>query len=114
MRRQASFPIFGGQRVEGARMGGTRERLVAIDETEERQRFLFERMNDAPVADDMTTQIAVGAAAPQGQERHKTLAAEHDMNVLSARKGESEMIETMRQRRAVDDDFEFVHVGEIG
>ena len=47
-------------------------------------------------------------------ERHKTLAAEHDTSVLPARKGEPEMIETMRQRRAGDDDCEPAHVGEIG
>ena len=50
----------GDQRVEGARIGGTREELVAIDKAEKRHRLLFGRMNDVPVVDDMTTQIAVG------------------------------------------------------
>jgi hypothetical protein len=34
------------------------------------------------------------------RERHKALAAKHDMSVLPARKGKPEMIEPMRQRRA--------------
>jgi hypothetical protein len=62
-------------RVEGARTGGTREELVPIDKAEERRRLLFERINDVPVVDDMTTQIAVGAAAPQGQDEGRAKPA---------------------------------------
>src|SRR5208337_4778387 len=56
-------------------IGGTREELVAIDKAEKRHRLLFERMNDVPVVDDMTTQIAVGAAAPHGQDEGRAKPA---------------------------------------
>src|SRR6266481_3158090 len=50
---------------------------------------------------------------PLGQ-CHKAFAAEHDMGVLPARKGQAEVIEPVIQRHTGDADAVIAHVGEIG
>ena len=46
------------------------------------------------------------------RQRHKALAAEHDMRMLPARK--PEMIEAVIERHAGDTDATIAHVGKIG
>src|SRR6266481_4608802 len=50
---------------------------------------------------------------PLGQ-CHKAFAAEHDMGVLPARKGQAEVIEPVFERHTGDADAAIAHVGEIG
>src|SRR5579862_847873 len=48
------------------------------------------------------------------RQRHKALAAEHDMGVLPAREGEPEVIEPVIERHAGDADAAIAHLGKIG
>src|SRR5215471_518405 len=48
------------------------------------------------------------------RQRHKALAAEHDMRMFPARKGQPEMIEPVVEWHAGDTDATIVHVGKIG
>src|ERR1700737_1977514 len=45
---------------------------------------------------------------------HEALTAEHDMSMLPAREGQSEMVEPVIQRRTGDADAVIAHIGEIG
>jgi len=54
------------QRLKGALVGFTREQLLAIDQIEQRHRFLAQGMDDVPVVDDVAAPVMVWrAAAPQ-------------------------------------------------
>ena len=62
--------LLGQQRLECAGISAAREQLIAIDQIEQRHRFLAQRMDDVMIVDD----VAVLAAplrrptTPQGQE----------------------------------------------
>jgi hypothetical protein len=47
-------------------------------------------------------------------QRHKTLAAEHDMGMLEARECQPEVVEPVVERFTRDRDAEFAHGGEVG
>jgi hypothetical protein len=63
-----------------------------------------------------------GSAVERPQERilqslgqcHKALAAKHNMGVLPAREGQTEVIEPVIERHTGDADVVIAHVGEIG
>src|SRR5215469_13461040 len=48
------------------------------------------------------------------RQRHKTLATEHHMRVLPARKRKPEVIEPMIEALTGDHDAEIAHVGKVG
>jgi hypothetical protein len=66
--RQACFSRQ--QRLECARISATREQLIAIDQIEQRHRFLAQRMDDVMIVDHVAVLTAAlrRMTTPQGQE----------------------------------------------
>src|ERR1700731_5337409 len=62
--------LLGQQRLEGAGISAAREQLIAIDQIEQRHRFLAQRMDDVMIVDDVTVFTAPlrRLTPPQGQE----------------------------------------------